>query len=177
MKGSAKRPSRVAIDSSVLIAYFLGEPTGEWAKNNLFTDHGIETHCSHLALSETFYILCRTRNRKFASQAMDTLEKTGYLKLHESTELDYSAASYKCSRTLSLADCYVLALAGKIQGTATFTRREKDILNEQRARPIDVDILFLEDLTHKVRTTTEKPSSLFSTAKDSKRYSHKSEDL
>ena len=67
---------------------------------------------------------------------MDNLEKTGYLKLGESTGLDYSAASHKCSRALSLADCYVLALAGKIRGMAAFARREKDIVNEQRVRPI-----------------------------------------
>lgn len=174
MKGSAKRPSRMAIDSSVLIAYFLGEPTGEWAKNHIFTDHGIAAYCSHLALSETFYILCRARNRNFATQAMNTLEKTGYLKLHESTELDYSAASYKCSRALPLADCYVLALARKIRGTATFARRETDILDEQRVRPIEVEILFLEDLTQRVGTV-ETPSSLFGLAKGSRPHSHEPE--
>ncbi len=145
MRDSPGLPSRLAIDSSVLIAYFLGEPTGELAKQEILGPRRA-TSCSHLALSETFYILCRARNDKLAQEALETLEKTGYVKFHESTQLDYAAGMQKCARNISLADCYVLALAKSINGAAVFARHEKDVSAELKENPPDVPVIFLEDL-------------------------------
>lgn len=146
MKGSARVPSRLVLDSSVLIAYFLGEPAGQVANEEIFATTRKDLHCSHLALAETFYILCRSRGRAFAAESMGTLERTGYLKPYASTDLDYAAAAYKCERNLPLADCYVLALARKAEGTATFARKESDLATEERKRPFDVNLLFLQDI-------------------------------
>jgi predicted nucleic acid-binding protein len=145
MKDSPDLPSRLAIDSSVLIAYFLGEPTGEIAKQEILAQKK-NTHCSHLALSETFYILCRARNNKFALDALETLEKTGFVKFHESTQLDYAAGMQKCARKISLADCYVFALAKDITGAAVFAHHEKDVSAELKENHPGVPVLFLEDL-------------------------------
>lgn len=146
MKRSARIPSRLVLDSSVLIAYFLGEPTGRIVKEEILTDPRKDLQCSHLALAETFYILCRSKGKAFAAEAMETLEKTGYLKPQASTDLDYSAAAYKCDRNLPLADCYVLALARKTRGTATFAQKESDLEEEEEKRPFDVNLLFLQDI-------------------------------
>src|SRR6266851_7345660 len=145
MKDSLDLPSRLAIDSSVLIAYFLGEPTGELVKREILGRRSA-FHCSHLALSETFYILCRARNDKFAMEAMETLEKTGFVNFHESTQLDYAAGMQKCARKISLADCYVFALAKDIRGAAVFANHEKDVGAELKENPPGVPVLFLEDL-------------------------------
>ncbi len=145
MKDSQDLPSRLAIDSSVLIAYFLGEPTGEIAKREILGQRRA-VHCTHLALSETFYILCRARNDKFALEAMETLEKTGFVKFYESTQLDYAAGMQKCARKISLADCYVFALAKEIRGAAVFANHEKDVSAELKENPPGVPVLFLEDL-------------------------------
>lgn len=145
MRGSGGLPSRLVLDSSVLIAYFLGEPAGQVAKEEIFATTHKDLHCSHLALAETFYILCRSKGRVFAVESMETLERTGYLKPHASTDLDYAAAADKCVRNLSLADCYALALAKNIEGTATFAKRESDLATEERKRPFDVKLLFLQD--------------------------------
>ncbi len=145
MNASRNIPAKLSIDSSVLIAYFLGEPEGRIVKEKILFD-GREVHSSHLTLAETFYVLCRTKNHEFAMKAMETLAKTRYLKIHESTALDYAAASYKCERKLSLADCYVLALARETHAPATFAKRETDLTSESRRRPFDVELVFLEDL-------------------------------
>lgn len=145
MNGSRRLPTRLSIDSSVLIAYFLGEPTGSLTRQEILMNHDRTAYCSHLTLSETFYVLCRRRNRQFAMDALETLEKTGYLKLYESTQLDYAAGIHKCQRKISLADCYVLALAEKVQAAAAFAHREKDVTTELEENSPDVDVVFLED--------------------------------
>lgn len=147
MKDSQSLPDRLAIDSSVLIAYFLGEKTGQLVKDRILGNTRLERFASHLALSETFYILCRSRGEEFASTSMTVVENTGYLKMHESSKLDFAAARYKCARKVSLADCYVLALAKDIQGTALFARKESDIAEESQRSAFDVPLLFVEDLS------------------------------
>src|SRR5437879_12899993 len=127
MQDSPELPSRLAIDSSVLIAYFLGEPEGEIAKQEILGSQHRTVHCGHLALSETFYILCRRRSQKFALEALETLEKTGLVRLHETTELDYAAGMQKCRHKVSLVDCYVLALAMNVQGAAALSQLARDI--------------------------------------------------
>jgi predicted nucleic acid-binding protein len=146
MKDSPELPSRLAIDSSVMIAYFMGEPEGEIAKREILDNEQRIAHCSHVALSETFYVLCRRRNDRFALEALETLEKTGFVKILQTTALDYAAGLHKCRRKISLADCYVLALAKNIQGAAVFAHHEKDISAEVEKNAPDVNVLFLEDL-------------------------------
>src|SRR5436853_6560778 len=100
MQDSPELPSRLAIDSSVLIAYFLGEPEGEIAKREILGSQHRTVHCGHLALPATFYILCRRRSQKFALEALETLEKTGPIRSPPTTELDYAAAMPHCRRTI-----------------------------------------------------------------------------
>ncbi len=66
--------------------------------------------------------------------------------MQESLSLDHLAGSHKCLRKISLADCYVLALARNIQGAALFARREIDIEKEAKRSAFDIPILFLEDI-------------------------------
>ncbi len=94
-------------------------------------------------------ILCRARNDKFALGAMETLEKTGFVKFHESTRLDHVAGMQKCTRKISLADCYVFALARDIRGAAVFANHEKDVSAELEANPPGFPVVFLEDLVTK----------------------------
>ncbi len=146
LKSWRKVPSRLTIDASVFITYFLGEPEAQYVEELFESPKVSELLCSHLALSETFYILCRRKGSEFATDAMETLERTAYVRVQDSTELDYSAGIYKCSRKLSLADCYVLALARNTGSTALFARRERDLREEHQRSPLDVEFLFLEDL-------------------------------
>jgi hypothetical protein len=58
---------------------------------------------------------------------------------------EYPSHHHKCERNLSLADCYVLALAKLLETTAVFARRESELAKEISRSPLDVGILFLEE--------------------------------
>ena len=78
-------------------------------------------------------------------EATESLLKSSYLSVMTSDEIDIQAGRYKCSRAISLVDCYVLAVA-KIQNVpAVFAKREEDVKKELERRPFDVKLLFLED--------------------------------
>jgi uncharacterized protein with PIN domain len=146
LKNPAELPDTLALDSSVFIAYFLGEKTGQLVKDKILANEGRSSSCSHLALAETFYVLCRERSREYAQQALELLEKTNYVTVHESASLDYLAAGYRCQRSISLGDCYAIGLAETIRGSAVFVRREKDLRLEMDKRPFTVGLVFLEEL-------------------------------
>ena len=136
---------KLAIDSSVLIAYLLGEETGEFAKAHIFQPGKIVLF-HRLGLAEVFYTLCRRKGINFAKESVTTFIKTHYCSFDDSDDLAIEAAAYKCERALSLADCYVIALA-KLRGSvAVFARREKEMVAEVARKKFDVRILFLEDL-------------------------------
>ncbi len=148
MKGSAgspNLPSKLSLDSSVLLAYFLGEDLGAIAKEIIFQP-GRSNHTHHLAIAETFYILCRQKGENFARDALDTLAKSRYVAVHESLGLDHSAGEYKCSRNISLADSYLLALAKQTESVALFARHEEELDQEQKRKTLDVKMVYLEDL-------------------------------
>ncbi len=148
MKGSASSPnlpSRLSLDSSVLLAYFLGEELGAKAKEIIFQP-GRSTYTHHLAIAETFYILCRQKGEHFARDTLDTLAKSRYVAVRESLELDHSAGEYKCSRNISLADSYLLALARQTESAALFARHEEELDEEQKRKSFDVKIVYLEEL-------------------------------
>ena len=57
------------------------------------------------------------------------------------------AAKYKCERSISLADCFVLALAKRLGCKALFTRREQELVKEMNKKKFDVEILFLSQIS------------------------------
>lgn len=82
----------------------------------------------------------------FAKESINTLIQTNYCTFEESKELAIEAASYKCERAISLADCFVIALARLTGSSAVFAKKEKELLIEMKRRRFDVPISFLEDL-------------------------------
>lgn len=102
-------------------------------------------YCSRTTISETFYILCRREGEKYARTSIESVLMSGYLSVVSSDELDLVAGHYKCLRALSLADCYVLAVAKLEQIPAVFAKREDDLKKELEKDPFDVRLLFLED--------------------------------
>lgn len=147
MSASLELPSKLSIDTGVILSYFLGEETGRLAKSILLQPRGRKIFCNRLCVSELFYILCRRRGEAFARESVEAFLGTGYVSVVSSDELDMEAGTYKCRRALSLADCYVLALA-KLQGAAAlFARRESDVRKEIMKRPLDVEAIFLDELT------------------------------
>jgi uncharacterized protein len=138
-------PRKLSVDSGVILAYYLGEDLGKLVKSSILAPRSGSVYCSRQTISELFYMLCRRKGEEFASEAVETLLKSGYLSVLSADEIDLQAGRYKCARSISLVDCYVLAVA-KIQNVpAVFARREEDVENELERRPFDVKLLFLED--------------------------------
>jgi predicted nucleic acid-binding protein len=138
-------PRKLSIDSGVILAYYLGEDLGKLVKSSVLAPRNGTVYCSRQTISELFYMLCRRKGDAFATEAVETLLKSSYLSVVSSDEIDIQAGRYKCERSISLVDCYVLAVA-KIQNVpAVFGRREEEVEKEIERRPFDVKLLFLED--------------------------------
>lgn len=145
MKRKPTVPRKLSIDSGVILAYYLGEDLGKLVKSSILAPGSGAVYSSRQTISELFYILCRRKGDEFATEAVETLLKSSYLSLVSSDEVDIQAGRYKCARTISLVDCYVLAVA-KIQSVpALFARREEEVEKELESGPLDVKLLFLED--------------------------------
>lgn len=144
MSGKPGLPDALSIDSGVVLAYLLGEDLGRAARDMiLFREKPV--HFSGVAVSELFYVLCRKRGGRFAREAVETILRSGRVSVASSNEIDIEAGGYKCARSVSLADCYVLAVAKVLKGTAVFARREDEMNREARRKPFDVDVVFLEE--------------------------------
>lgn len=146
MSESHGLPGRVSVDSGIILAYFLGEDLGEIVRSQIFGAKDRKILCNRLCLSELFYVLCRRRGEAFARQSVNSFLRGQYASVVASNELDLIAGAFKCERTISLADCYVLGLA-KLEGaSALFARRENELEKETKRKPFDVPLQFLEDL-------------------------------
>ncbi len=146
MKERHGLPEALSIDSGVVLAYLLGEELGEFVRSEILLHDGRKVYCNRFAVSELFYMLCRRRGQTFAREATEALLESGRLEFVSSDELDIRAGAYKCKRAISLADCYVLAVAKLSDAAATFAEREDDLKREMARAPFDVEMVFLEDL-------------------------------
>ncbi len=146
MTESPRLPSRLSIDSGVVLAYFLGERIGTVVRTEIFGSEGKSIYHNRLCIAELFYVLCRRRGEKVATDYTRAYLNAEYSTLADSEVIDMTAGSYKCQRAISLADCYVIAAARVQQASALFARREKDLDKEIKRKPFDVPILFAEDL-------------------------------
>lgn len=146
MNESSKLPDRLSIDSGVILAYYLGEKIGALARSEIFESGEKTIYHNRLCVAELFYVLCRRRGIKAATDYTHAFLDAGHSVLSDSDETDIAAGAYKCERAVSLADCYVIATAKSHSASAVFARHEKDLDAEIKRKRFDVDVLFLEDL-------------------------------
>ncbi|MBO3839610.1 MAG: PIN domain-containing protein [Thermoproteota archaeon] len=134
----------LALDTSSLLELLFSTPHGIKLKEALKSEeaHG---NVSTISIAELKYVLCRKLGVEEATIRVRSLLESGYVVMHDDSELVEYAAEYKCRRRLSLADCFTLALARKINIPALFARREEELVKEASREPFDVEILFLED--------------------------------
>jgi predicted nucleic acid-binding protein len=137
---------KLAIDASALIELIYCETTGQKLKKALETDL-VEAWTTELALTELRYILCRKLGWAESSKRVNKLLASGYFKVEDTMKLMNEAAKLKCGRAVSLPDCFTLALAQEISGSALFARKEQDLTTEMQRKPFDINVLFLEDQT------------------------------
>jgi predicted nucleic acid-binding protein len=135
---------KLAVDTSALIELLHSEPPGLKLKKALENDSA-EAWTTELAIAELKYVLCRKTGWPQATERVEKLLASGYIKLEDTLPLIDTASKIKCQRAISLPDCFTIALAHQIAGNALFARKEQDLADEMQKEPFEVNILFLED--------------------------------
>jgi predicted nucleic acid-binding protein len=164
----------VSLDASVLIELLSGTTASRPLQAAIENDE-VNPHTTYLALSESEYILCRELGEDNARQKIDNLVQSRTIGIVEDSFLLHEAARVKCGRAIALEDCYTIALAQKLKGTAFFASPEEDLDRERRRKPFPVTIAFLQFDRKSPGNKRGLPSSLFGVAKGSKPYSHTAE--
>ena len=135
----------LAIDAGVIIELLLQSKAGIAIRNALLEEI-IDAHTTEMAITEVKYILCRKFGWEESCRRVEKLLSSGYINVYRTDQLIDLAAKYKCERSISPADCFVLAPAKKLGCKALFARREQELVKEMNRKKFDVEILFLEDL-------------------------------
>lgn len=135
---------KLALDTSALIELVYSTPAGSRLREKLIQGF-VEAFTTELNIAELRYVLCRKLGLKESSVRVDKLLASGYIAVEDFSALIAEASELKCQRAISLADCFCLALAQKTSSKAVFASREKDLVNEMKKKPFDVETFFLED--------------------------------
>lgn len=109
-------------------------------------EENVYAYTTEIAVTEVKYILCRRLGWEEGCKRVNKLLNSGYIEVYGTGQLVDVAAKYKCGRSISLADCFTLALAKKLDCKALFARKEQELIKEIDKKPFDVEILFLEDI-------------------------------
>jgi predicted nucleic acid-binding protein len=133
----------VSLDASALIELLSGTAASTPLQAAIENDR-IRPHTTYLALSESEYILCRELGEENARQKVDSLIQSRTIEIVEDSFLLHDAARVKCGRAIALGDCYTIALAQKLKGTALFAHPEEDLDREKSRKPFPVTIVFLQ---------------------------------
>jgi len=143
MKKEQGKNIAYALDGSILIALAVNEdPKITDLRDKILNDE-IIAYTTEIGITEMIYILCRKINFETALQKYIDLTKSGYIKIISTSELITEAAKYKCTRKISIADSYTLALAKTYKCKALFAYPEKELKTEINKKPFDIQIEFL----------------------------------
>jgi len=107
-----------------------------------------------LVIAELRYVLCRKLGWQESEERVNKLLASGYIKVEDTLKLINQAAKTKCRRAISLSDCFTLALAHCITGSALFAKPEDDLTKEMKKEPFEAKILFLSEVNAKRTTIT-----------------------
>ncbi|MDG7027655.1 MAG: PIN domain-containing protein [Nitrososphaerota archaeon] len=136
----------MALDAGTLLETLFSTPHGIKVKKAL-KSQSLSARVSNVTITEARYVLCRKLGESETNARMTNLLGSGYVAVHPDSELVEAAAEYKCKRSLSLADCFSLALAKRAGVPVLFARKERELVKEMSREPFDVEVLFLEELS------------------------------
>jgi len=135
---------KLAIDTSALIELIYCDKLGQKLKKALETNM-IEAYTTELAITELRYLLCRKLGWQQSKERVNKLLASGYFTIIDTSQLINETAKTKCQRAISLPDCFILALANKIDGNALFARQEQELGDEMEKKSFGIILLFLEE--------------------------------
>jgi len=104
----------------------------------------VNPYTTFQSLTEAEYILCREIGWEKAREKIEGLTESRAIELVEASELVHETARIKCARAIALTDCYTIALAEKLNGTAVFAHLEDDLSREMKRKPFSAKLAFLE---------------------------------
>jgi len=134
----------VAIDTGVLLELLSKTELGIKFNNSIIKAPNIEfLYISPLVEAELIYINCRKKNFIQAKKIIKDFLKPFII--IEEREIRYKAAELKCKFSISLADCYILAV-GIENSIPVFMKREDEIEKILSLLKEEVDIYFIDDL-------------------------------
>jgi predicted nucleic acid-binding protein len=124
----------VVVDTGVWIEYFLETTLGQKFKEKI-VESRISIYISETVVSEIFYVLCRQKGHQEAKKKIDmVLEGADVI---EGREIQMIAGKYKCERSISLSDCYTMAVS-KNMGYPALFKEEEEISNEIMKKAFDI---------------------------------------
>ena len=135
----------IVFDTSTLLELIYSTEEGKKLKEALKSER-VLGNTTEINIAELRYVLCRRVGEEESKRRVNALISSGYVMVHEISRLIDYASRYKCERSISLSDCFTLALAKKMEVPAVFARREEELLREMSREEFDVEILFLEDI-------------------------------
>ena len=138
-----------ALDTSVLIEMLAASSLGRYVMDGLLT-YSAEVYTSEVNLAEAEYVLCRKLGSAGSKSKVDNLRKSNYVNVADTEQVSRLAAQIKCERSLSLADCYSIAVAKANASKALFAFRERELTREIGRNPAGIPVVFLEDLVGNV---------------------------
>jgi len=136
---------KISLDGSVLIELLSSTETSTRLREAIEEDL-VNPYTTFQSLTEAEYILCRGMGREKAREKVEAFIESRAVELVHASELVHEAARLKCARAIALTDCFTIALAEKLDGTAVFARLEDDLSREMKRKPFSTKLAFLERL-------------------------------
>lgn len=134
----------MVFDTGALLELMEPSSIGTKLKSSI-KDGSITVNVAEVSLAELYYVMCRRLGHEKAHSKYEDLRQSNYLSVAESSILTPLAGEYKCERSISLADCFSLALGKHLKIPVLFRNREQELLTESKKRSFDLKLLFLED--------------------------------
>ena len=110
------------IDASSLIAFLRNEPGVEIVRQ-ILRDKNNACHVHVINLCEVFYDFRRQHGENIAQQAIETVLSLGLI-ARDDIDFDFWQQAGRCKsdlRRISLADCFCIALAQRLDGSVVTT--------------------------------------------------------
>jgi predicted nucleic acid-binding protein len=134
----------MVLDTSALIELLFLSPSGTELRKAILEEK-IRAFVTDIALTEVKYILCRKLGKAESVSRMGNLMNSNFLEIEHASSLSDLAAEYKCERSLSLSDCFTLALGKYRNIPVLFARIESELAKEIRKKSFDVEVKFLKE--------------------------------
>jgi len=128
----------IVIDAGVLTLHFIDDPRVEEYFNSIDNER-VSGYISSVNLAESYYKTCQKIGRQTADTRYYQIKRT-HLQIVHDDDLTRNAGLEKCRQTLSLslADCFALALAKKEKALLLTTDKELSKVKETEVKFFEV---------------------------------------